>query len=185
MKDKHKTDVGQWMLTRRSAVTGLLGSMALLTLPRMGWAKNLQSDYTLPSKASRFLNVSAALTERSDLDPLIANRTYKAITELDPSQTAAIEKLHALLTDGMSARELFNAATDAGLKDTVVNIQTAWYTGTVGSGEDSRLIAYKDALMYRTVEDGLVVPTYCDFGPLWWSGTPVPPSRLPANNSAS
>ena len=28
--------------------------------------------------------------------------------------------------------------------------------------------------MYRTVADGQVVPTYCNYGPLWWLKAPPP-----------
>src|SRR5450830_1559149 len=34
------------------------------------------------------------------------------------------------------------------------------------------MVAYAEALMYLPVADGLTVPTYCNYGPLWWTRAP-------------
>jgi len=75
---------------------------------------------------------------------------------------------------------LLAAATDAApaLRELALAIVAAWYTGTVAgnpaNGTKSIVVAYAEALMYRTVADGQVVPTYCNYGPLWWLKAPPP-----------
>ena len=54
----------------------------------------------------------------------------------------------------------------------MLTLVAAWYTGTVGHGQQAEIVSYADALMYRPVSDGLPVPTYCLDGPLWWSAPP-------------
>jgi fructose 5-dehydrogenase small subunit len=56
----------------------------------------------------------------------------------------------------------------------MLTLVAAWYTGTVGHGQQAEVVSYADALMYRPVSDGLPVPTYCLGGPLWWPGLPPP-----------
>ncbi|MDQ2148475.1 sugar dehydrogenase complex small subunit [Alcaligenaceae bacterium C4P045] len=83
-----------------------------------------------------------------------------------------------------SAQSLLLAAEQIGLKDLALAIVRAWYTGTVGLGDRAILLAYQEALMYRPVRDALTVPTYCNFGPLWWTGTPPDAARMPADDLA-
>lgn len=85
---------------------------------------------------------------------------------------AAAARLAGLLRPGLSPEALLNAAGAAGLRETLLAIVAAWYTGTVGHGTGAQLVAYKEALMYRPCADGLVVPTYCSDGPAWWTAPP-------------
>ena len=73
------------------------------------------------------------------------------------------------------------AARQAGLQDLASDIVAAWYTGTVGRGPTAVVVAYEEALMYQPVRDALTVPTYCSYGPLWW--TAAPPLRRPCRRS--
>ncbi|MEG1056443.1 MAG: sugar dehydrogenase complex small subunit, partial [Janthinobacterium sp.] len=53
------------------------------------------------------------------------------------------------------------SAADAALRELALAIVAAWYTGTVAGnaaqGTKSIVVAYAEALMYRTVADGQVV----------------------------
>lgn len=82
-----------------------------------------------------------------------------------------------------SAAELKAAAAAAGQDKTLTAVISAWYTGTITTAKGPVVVAYKDALMYRSTEDGLVVPTYCNKGPMWWRDT-LPPgvTRTPINS---
>ena len=85
-----------------------------------------------------------------------------------------------MVKTGQPAKDLLAAATDTApaLRELALAIVAAWYTGTVAgnpaNGTKSIVVAYAEALMYRTVADGQVVPTYCNYGPLWWLKAPPP-----------
>jgi hypothetical protein len=72
-----------------------------------------------------------------------------------------------------SAQVLLQAAERAHQKEAALAVVAAWFKGTVGHGQEAVLVTYQQALMYRPASDGLIVPTYCGNGPLWWTA-PVP-----------
>lgn len=41
------------------------------------------------------------------------------------------------------------------------------------------LVAYEEALMYQPVRDALTVPTYCSYGPMWWTAAPPDAAAMP------
>ena len=146
-------------VTRRALLAGAALSVASLNFPPAAGAQ-------APSAAETdFFDLSRAVTEKDDLD--MAGR---------------IGKLAALVRNHATAKTFKEAAAAEGLDGDVMRIVTAWYTGTVGTTKGPVVVAYKDALMYRPVADGLTVPTYCDNGPTWWTGLPPEISGMPVNN---
>jgi hypothetical protein len=127
-----------------------------------------------PAAAAAFLKLSQALTAHADISPTTAARIYAALCQHEHTAVARIAALQALQQPGQSAPMLQQAADAHGLGDLARAIVRAWYTGTVGSGQDAVVVAYAEALMYRTVSDGLIVPTYGNYGPIWWQGDPPP-----------
>lgn len=119
-----------------------------------------------------FLRLSKAVTGHADLDATIASRLMAALHRADPSFIDHAASLARLTHDGQEPEALLAAADAAGLRDTMLTLVAAWYTGTVGHGPKAEMVSYADALMYRPVNDGLPVPTYCFAGPLWWPGPP-------------
>lgn len=152
------------------AAVNLTVSAALFVGPGRAFAASLVSA---SDPVKNFITVSQAITEHKQIDSGLAARFYEAFARRDRQFTARVTRLAQLLTAGDSAQQLMDKATRAGLKDFLYQIVTAWYTGTVGSDSHGTLVAYKQALMYAPVSDGLVVPTYCGNGPIWWTA-PVP-----------
>jgi hypothetical protein len=136
-----------------------------------------------------FLRLSKAVTGHDDLDATTASRLLAALQRADAAfngRAAGLARLmQARLTqDARTPETLLAAADTAGLRDTMLTLVSAWYTGTVGHGQQAEMVSYANSLMYRPVSDGLPVPTYCLNGPLWWPGPPPaagvsPPAGTP------
>lgn len=159
--------------TRREficAVAGLTLTGAIAAIPGVSFGATIASASD-PVKA--FITVSQTITEHKQIDSALAARFLEVFTQRDPQFVARISQLERLAIAGIDAKQFMTKATQAGLNEFLYQIVTAWYTGTVGDDYHGTLVAYKQALMYQTVRDGLVVPTYCGKGPMWWTA-PVP-----------
>jgi hypothetical protein len=166
---------------RRDVLIGLASTLiatSLLGYPFLTQAEQ-QTAAANPLIFTRFFTLSQTLTEHRDIDQGMSARIFSALSQATADFSARIERLSALLQPGQSAAQLQTLAVQAGLQDLITAIVSAWYTGTVGHGQQAVLIAYKDALMYRPASDALIVPTYCGNGPLWWTATP-PMNMTPA-----
>lgn len=176
--------VGPWAapLHRRTVLLGMtvsafgvgLGSLAIPGL-------SLAADAAGPH-AGRFLQASQVLTGYDTLDPLTAQRISAAMIAQQPAMAEQLGTLADLVQQPanlVTAEALLAAAKQAGVGDAALAVVAAWFKGTVGHGQTAQLVAYKDALMYRPASDGLIVPTYCGNGPLWWTA-PIPDANAPA-----
>ncbi|CNF58397.1 TPA: sorbitol dehydrogenase family protein [Yersinia enterocolitica] len=174
------TDQNGSGFTRRELLVGLASTMvatSLLGYPFLTQAEQ-QTAAANPLAFAQFFTLSQTLTEHQDIDQGMSARIFTALHNSDKQLSSQISQLTALMQDGQSAQQLQALAQQHQLQKTVSAIVAAWYTGTVGHGQQAVLIAYKDALMYRPASDALVVPTYCGNGPLWWTATP-PDINLP------
>ncbi|MFL9926768.1 sugar dehydrogenase complex small subunit [Herbaspirillum lusitanum] len=143
---------------------------------------------TATPEAAAFLKFSTRITGHADLKPETAGRIEAAMRKNYPDFAAQAPRLATLLQDHQEPKALLAAATDAGLRELALAIVAAWYTGTVGSGKNAVVVSYAEALMYQPVADGQTVPTYCNYGPLWWTkappairvSAPVAPAPAPA-----
>jgi hypothetical protein len=169
-------------------LAALLAEVGLFSTPLMAAAQTLaQTGTSVPTPdghpgsidSQTFLAVSKAITGHGELNPVTASRIFSAMRELDPAFAGHTAALGTLARGNLAPAALLDAATPLGLRDTALAIVAAWYTGTVGKGPRARLISYREALMYWPVRDALTVPTYCSFGPLWWTA-PVPPVGVSA-----
>lgn len=139
-----------------------------------------------PASATAFLTLSQALTGHADLNPETAARISTAMHNAMPEFPARIEGLTGLMQNGQQAKSLLAAASgDPALHDTALAIVAAWYTGTIGKGSKAVVVSYAEALMYQPVKDALPVPTYCSFGPMWWTAEPPSPDAQPASSAPS
>lgn len=125
-----------------------------------------------------FLDLSHALTGKTDLDPATADRIEEAFATLQPELHAQFPALVTLAAQVRGPTALVAAAGEA--KPAALAIITAWYTGTVGKGVHAVTVSYRDALMQRCVDDGLFPPTYVQGGPAWWTAAPPAPIRAHA-----
>jgi hypothetical protein len=184
-------------ITRRHALIGLAALLAQAGF----WSNPLSAAMAAPATAPLagpapgsmlFYTLSQAITGHHDLRAETAARIEQAMRTNVPGFAEHLPRLGALVAPGLEAQALLAAATDAGLRELALAIVAAWYTGTVTGhpeqGTKSVVVAYAEALMYRTVADGQVVPTYCNYGPLWWLkappavrvSAPVAPKPVPA-----
>ncbi|OZI30992.1 hypothetical protein CAL29_23865 [Bordetella genomosp. 10] len=166
---------------RRTVILGLVGATletALLGLPTL--LPTAASAQPAPAAAASegFLALSRALTDRHNLNPVTARRIEAALAGSGVRQAGELPRLVALAAGQADGKSLLAAAANAGLRDLAEDILAAWYTGTVGTGAKAMVVAYQEALMYQPVRDALPVPTYCNFGPLWWKGVPPDPAAV-------
>lgn len=126
-----------------------------------------------------FMRFSHAITGHENLHPITAQRIYQAISDADQDNTAQLERLAGLLQGESDPGTLLKKAKNAGLEVMALAVVAAWYTGTVDVGENAVVVAYPEALMYRSVADGQTVRTYCRNGPAWWVQDPPPAGVSP------
>ncbi|QIL83503.1 D-sorbitol dehydrogenase [Diaphorobacter sp. HDW4A] len=165
-------------LQRRQVLLSVTGISALLAARQ--WlptaiAQTPGSKEPTPAPSAEvisFLNFSRKLTGHSELSHVTARRILNAGNSLSASFAPHVAELVKLTNDAQDARALIAAAELAGLKHHALEINAVWYTGTVVGPKQSQVVAYREALMYSTVQDALPVPTYCLNGPLWWTQKP-------------
>jgi hypothetical protein len=146
------------------------------TMSGVGVLSGLAGAHAQPAAAAilddpGFLRLSKAVTGHTDLDATIASRLLAALRRVDPTFIDRAASLAHLVRDDQTPEAILATAEPVGLRDTMLALVAAWYTGTVGHGQQAEMVSYVDALMYRPASDGLPVPTYCN-GPVWWPGPP-------------
>lgn len=146
------------------------------------WSVDAWAQAATPSSNPTFHDVSQAVTGKTGLSTVTSDRIFKALLGDDGQLPAKIDQLAKLAQTNTSPEALKAAADTAGLTTTLMAIVTAWYTGTVQTNTGPVVVAYREALMYRPVADGLTVPTYCNKGPIWWTGLPPELTVMPTND---
>ncbi|MTD08533.1 dehydrogenase [Serratia sp. YC16] len=174
----------QTVLTRREALAKMVGvivTASLLPYSNITYAERAQIAAS-PIEYAQFLQISRKITAFDDLDVTLSARYFSALREHFPQLNPQLNALFILSQQTTDAEAFNRKAIEQGQSELIQAIVTAWYTGTVdpSNAEHGQLIAYKEALMYRTVQDALIVPTWCNFGPLWWTGLPPGVTRQPS-----
>lgn len=167
-------------LRRRTVLLGMSATALSLGLGSLA-IPGLALAADLVPHAGRFLQASQVLTGYDDLDPATAQRISAAMILQQPAMAAQLSTLADLVQTPANigtAEALLAAARHAGAGEAALAVVAAWFKGTVGHGQSAQLVAYQQALMYRPASDGLIVPTYCGNGPLWWS-EPIPDANAP------
>ncbi|MFK0335270.1 sugar dehydrogenase complex small subunit [Rhizobium sp. NPDC090275] len=181
MNSLSETPADIWHLatqvSRRSLLSGTAALVLSVALPSALWAQE-----AAPAKSPQFYAVSTAITAKPLLSGTTSDRIYEALLSDHPDLAEQVDALAVLAAAQPDANAFKQAAEQAGHGNLLLAILTAWYTGTVDTKKGPVVVAYKDALMYRPVEDGLTVPTYCNKGPMWWTGLPPEMTRMPINN---
>jgi len=126
-----------------------------------------------PVASADFTAVSEFLVSRA-VSAVLSKRYYAALAH----HHADFPQRLAALADYLRAQRfphvddfLQATAMASPLFQTASLIIGSWYTGVVGDGANSELIAYADALMYQPTRGILVVPTYGS-GPDSWGNNP-------------
>jgi hypothetical protein len=162
-------------LLPRRAVVALLPAAAVCF-----WFREpaLAAD-AVATPSDAFILLSRLLTGFPDVSPELAIRLREALGNVGSATSQAVGRLISLGRHASDDSTLMRSARDAGLGEAALAVVAAWYTGTVGSGAHAEVVAYADALMYRTVADGLAPPTYALGGPAWWVAAPPPAGVSP------
>jgi hypothetical protein len=153
----------------------------VISMPNLAWPAS--SD---DIGDADFLSLSKAATGHIDLSTTTARRMLAAFKQADPGFARRATSLWQLHHDSQNPEEMLAEANAKGLHGTMLELIAGWYTGTVGAGENTHMVSYADALMYRPVADGLTIPTYCSNGPAWWTASPPlvgvgpPPANAPS-----
>ncbi len=171
---------------RRNILIGfaVVATQAMLGAPRLSHAA-ISAPLADLVPDPGFYALCQHLTGHLDLNPETAARMHAALPMAQVPNAQRLGELVAVKSASTDPESVLEAANAAGLKDLALAIVEAWYTGTVGHGPHAILLAYQEALMYRPVRDGLTVPTYCNFGPLWWTGHPPDVAQLPADGPST
>ncbi|WP_371232539.1 sugar dehydrogenase complex small subunit [Pseudomonas sp. QE6] len=141
-----------------AAVGGLLLSPAART-----WAAlTPQAEAELAS----FMTLSQRLTGRSNLDPRIGQRLFEALAQRDTALKQSLAELQANLAEPPASwgeRPQWLARQILG----------GWYLGQIGDASNATLITYEQALMFKAVDDVLVIRSYCPNKPGFWAAQPA------------
>lgn len=168
-------------LKRRTVLLALTASAVQLGLAGTSFsalAEESALSFSAAGKpaADAFLRVSQILTGYTELDPHTSARISKALIDQQPAMSESLLVLGDLAKDSANtgtAQLFLSAAERVNQREAALAVVAAWFKGTVGHGQEAVLVSYQQALMYRPVSDGLIVPTYCGNGPLWWTA-PIP-----------
>lgn len=170
-------------MTHRNSVT-LLSRRAVLSLVPAAalcfWFREtvLGAD-AVATPTDAFLLLSKHLTGFPDINAELAIRLREALLNVVSATSEAVARLIPIGLHASDDSTLIMTVRNAGLGEAALAVVAAWYTGTVGSGAHAEVVAYADALMYRTVADGLAPPTYSLGGPAWWVAAPPPAGVSP------
>lgn len=140
----------------------------LSSLPLPGLANSIVAG---KDPLADFIRVTQLLTEHKHVDPRLAAHFFQVFAQQDRQFASKLQHVLSLSSPNITAIVLMAHAKAAGLSFFLQQIITAWYTGTIGDDYRGTVVSYQQALMYRVVSDGLVVPTYCGNGPLWWTAS--------------
>lgn len=155
-----------FLLSRRrllaaACASAALGGALLSPAGRTWAALTPQAEAELEG----FMTLSQRLTGRSNLDPRIGQRLYQALAQRDSALKQSLAELLDRLGDdpqAWSERQQWLARQILG----------GWYLGQIGDDSNATLITYEQALMFRAVDDVLVIRSYCPNKPGFWAAQP-------------
>ncbi len=142
----------------------LLGGLALAGAVQLApWAAAISPAAPPPSASPSFMALSRYLTERSDLSPNLAARMQAALQGLNSAFVTQADALWQWINSNHVPLAELNARLKADMPALAAipgQVMQAWYMGIVGSGAQSRVVAYEYALNAQVVSDKLKPPTY-------------------------
>jgi hypothetical protein len=157
----------------------LFGFIALSLAPWVpAWAKGVgQTAKPSAGGSKRFIEFSKLATGHQQLDPALGTSLFAALVEQDRAFTSKL----ALLEQFARRRQITDVdALDAALRnsplrDDLMFIIAAWYTGAVGTGPQAKAVTYGEALMYAPIADGSHNPGFCAGATNSWASLMRPP----------
>lgn len=147
-------------LQRRQLLGGFLVVGAVQLVP---WAAAISPAPSPPTTSPAFMALSRYLTERDDLNPHLAARMQAALQGLDSAFVAQADTLWKWIDSNRIALADLNTRLKADMPALAAlpgQVMQAWAMGIVGSGAQTRVVAYEYALNAQLVSDKLKPPTY-------------------------
>lgn len=145
-----------------ACASAALGGVLLSPAARTWAALTPQAEKELES----FMTLSQRLTGRSNLDPRIGQRLFQALAQRDTALKQSLAELIERLgdaPDSWNERQQWLARQILG----------GWYLGQVGDDTSATVVTYEQALMFRAVDDVLVIRSYCPNKPGFWAAQPT------------
>ncbi|MCP1648768.1 sorbitol dehydrogenase family protein [Pseudomonas sp. GD04087] len=118
------------------------------------------------TELDEFMTLSQRLTGRSNLDPRIGLRLFGVLAQRD---TALRQSLTELLDRLGDAPDTWNERQQWLARQ----ILGGWYLGQIGDDSGATVVTYEQALMFRAVDDVLVIRSYCPNKPGFWAAQPT------------
>ncbi|OCX64711.1 hypothetical protein BFP70_11420 [Thioclava sp. SK-1] len=130
----------------------------------------------------RFMTLSKFATGHDALDTTVGAGLLGGLQANDAGFDAQAIALEAAISKGAySDVEALDAALQGdALRQTLLDIIHAWYSGVVAKGTDATVYAFDKALMYQPALDAVPIPTYALNGPDWWTAEPPALSAMPS-----
>jgi hypothetical protein len=91
-----------------------------------------------------FLLLSKVAIGHDGLDMTIASRLFAALRHADPTFNGNAVRLARLVHGGQTPEGMLHAARAVGLHETMLTLVAAWYTGTVGHGQQAEMVSYAE-----------------------------------------
>lgn len=154
-------------IDRRELLLAVSALASLFALP--GAAKAAATPATID--LAGFRDLTAALTGYSPRDASLPALFLDAFAA-DVEQLA---ELHAIVRETPDAN-LADAIKSAGLDTLASTLVQSWYTGTIGQGDEERVLTYLDAFVWYAC-GYTKPPTRCDTNFGAWADAP-PPGRF-------
>ncbi|WP_259758698.1 sorbitol dehydrogenase family protein [Pseudomonas sp. GCEP-101] len=145
-----------------ACASAALGGVLLSPAGRTWAALTPQAEAELED----FMTLSQRLTGRSNLDPRIGQRLFQTLAQRDTALKQSLAELLERLgdaPDSWSERQQWLARQILG----------GWYLGQIGDDSNATVVTYEQALMFRAVDDVLVIRSYCPNQPGFWAAQPV------------
>ncbi|ULJ75815.1 sorbitol dehydrogenase family protein [Rhizobium gallicum] len=130
---------------------------------------------------SGFMSFSRLATGHINLDEAIGSQLYAALSAKDDGFIANFHELADMVESGgyTDVEALDAALTKNPLRDTLLRVIKAWYSGVVEDGTGATVYAFEKALMYQPARDVVVIPTFAFNGPDYWVAEPNPVAQMP------
>jgi fructose 5-dehydrogenase small subunit len=179
MSDSYRDDApAEFSLHRRRILIGggvLIGSLAAaVKIP------NAAADAPATDFPQQFLQLSSLLIPHA-LDRDVGLRLAVALNMKEPAFASHVSGLldiakqkHATVVE-----EFFPDVPTGPLKDTALQIISAWYLGVIVDAPDAEVFAYELALMFGPTRDVMTIPTYAISGPNGWTSKAPALADLP------
>ena len=160
-------------LDRRQFLGSSAMGLIVAALPSSGFAQEA-------IRLDRFMVLSRFATGHDLLDADVGAGLLQGLRVEHDGFDADAQALERRMAEAPDVEALSSALRDDPLRETLLAIIHAWYSGAVAKGSDATVYAFDKALIYQPALDAVPIPTYALNGPDWWTATPPALADMPA-----